>query len=233
MDLLRSCGPVDDIYMKKQKKPVWALFFGVIVAQLSVVATIFNFILSCDALVTFMLRIGCSFSSLKIQDRAPSTMSTYVSAYRLCKRWACTHNLCPIPAALALYVLSLTQQQRSVSTVNSALYGIDWVHKKNGFGLPSEYSVVKQDTEAAHRVLAKPSMRKNPLTLAQVTAMVAQLEKGPLMDLQVAAMIALGFYGFLRWDDLSRITPDHLVFTPTHLVVCLKKRKNSQFREGS
>lgn len=181
-------------------------------------------------------RLADLLPGIIVKDRAPSTISTYVSAYRLWKRWASTHNLCPIPAdgtALALYVVSLIQQQRSVSTVNSALYGIDWVHRKNGFGPPSEYSVVKQVTEAARRILAKPTTRKNPLTYAQVTAMVARLERGPLADLQVAAMIALGFYGFLRWDDLSRITPDHLVFAPTHLVVCLEKRKNDQFREGS
>ena len=87
--------------------------------------------------------------SIIVRDRAPSTICTYFSAYRLWKRWASTHSLCPIPAdgtALALYIVSLIQQQRSVSAVNSAIYGIDWVHKKNGFGLPSEHSVVKQVT---------------------------------------------------------------------------------------
>ena len=197
-----------------------------------------------------MLKIGYISMSFMIQnlrswlvcypaslsERAPSTICTYFSAYRLWKRWASTHSLCPIPAdgtALALYIVSLIQQQRSVSAVNSAIYGVDWVHKKNGFGLPSEHSVVKQVTEAARRILAKPTTRKNPLTIAQVTGMVTRSEKGSLADLQVAAMIALGFYGFLRWDDLSRITPEHLVFAPTHLAVCLEKRKNDQFREGS
>jgi hypothetical protein len=46
-------------------------------------------------------------------------------------------------------------------------------------------------------------------------------------------MVVLGFYGFLRWDDLSRITPEHLEFAPTHLVVHLEKRKNDQFRQGT
>ena len=181
-------------------------------------------------------KLASLLPSIIVSDRAPSTICTYFSSYRLWKRWASTHSLCPIPAdgtALALYIVSLIQQQRSVSAVNSAIYGVNWVHKKNGFGLPSEHSVVKQVTEAARRILAKPTTRKIPLTIAQVTGMVTRLEKGSLADLQVAAMIALGFYGFLRWDDLSRITPEHLVFAPTHLAVCLEKRKNDQFREGS
>lgn len=171
-----------------------------------------------------------------IQDRAQGTVNTYISAYRLWKRWASAHGVCPIPAdgmALALYIVSLIQQQRSVSSINSAVYGIDWVHRKNGHGRPSEYSVVKQVTEAARRILAKPKSRKEPLSSAQVTRIVQRLEKGSLADLQIAAMIALGFYGFLRWDDLSRITPKHLEFAPTHLVVHLEKRKNDQFRKGT
>ena len=46
--------------------------------------------------------------SIIIQDRAEGTIKTYISAYRLWKRWACTHGVCPIPAdgtALALYIV--------------------------------------------------------------------------------------------------------------------------------
>ena len=53
------------------------------------------------------------------------------------------------------------------------------------------------------------------------------------MDLQVAALFALGFYGFLCWDGLSSLTPDKSSFVPLHLTVHLERRKNDQFREGS
>ena len=73
-----------------------------------------------------------------------------------------------------------------MSSINSAVYGIDWVHKKNGYSLPSEHSVVRQVTEAARRILAKPKTRKKPLTGTQVSSMLKQLEKGSLSDLQLA-----------------------------------------------
>ncbi len=53
------------------------------------------------------------------------------------------------------------------------------------------------------------------------------------MDLQVAALFALGFYGFLCWDGLSSLTPDKSSFVPLHLTVHLERRKKDQFREGS
>ena len=46
-------------------------------------------------------------------------------------------------------------------------------------------------------------------------------------------MFALGFFGFLRWDDLSNLTVDNLQFADTHLAIFLAQRKNDQFREGS
>ena len=177
-----------------------------------------------------------SLPSILLQDRAPGTVTTYVNAYRAWKRWASSRGVCPLPASdvgLALYVVSLIQQEKSVSSVNSAIYGIDWVHKENGQSHPSEHSVVRQVVEAARRILAKPKSRKEPLTVAQVQNILRRLEGGTLADLQVAAMVALGFYGFLRWDDLSRITPSSLVFSPTHVSIFLEKRKNDQFRAGS
>ena len=47
-----------------------------------------------------------------------------------------------------LYVVSLVQQTQSMSSVNSAVYGVSWVHKKSGYQELSEYSVVKQMVDA-------------------------------------------------------------------------------------
>ena len=169
-------------------------------------------------------------------DRAPKTVTTYLAAYKSWERWAQAHNLRPLPAdsvSLALYLVSLIQHDRSVSSINSAIYGTDWVHKKNGYDIPSQHPLIQQVSEAARRILAKPKSRKKPLTGDIVASILKRLQDGSLADLQVAALFALGFFGFLRWDDLSRLTPANLVFAPTHLTVFLEKRKNDQFREGS
>jgi len=171
-----------------------------------------------------------------ICDKAPNTVTTYLAAYKSWERWAQVYNLCSLPAdnaSLALYLVSLIQQDRSVSSINSTIYGVDWVHKKNGYDIPSRHPLLQQVAEAARRILARPKSRKTPLTGEAVTSILNRLRKGSIADLQVAALFALGFFGFLRWDDLSRLTPENLVFAPTHLAVNLEKRKNDQFREGS
>ena len=131
--------------------------------------------------------------------------------------WAHVYSLCPLPAdiaSLALYLVSLIQQDRLVSSINSAVYGVDWVHKKNGYDIPSRHPLLQQVSEAAQRILARPKSRETPLTGETVTSILDRLRKGSIANLQVAALFALGFFGFLRWDDLSRLTPENLVFHP-------------------
>jgi len=71
------------------------------------------------------------------------------------------------------------------------------------------------------------------LSFCQVKKVNNRLGQGDLGEVQVAALFALGFYGFLRWDDLSRLTVDNLQFADTRLAIFLTLRKNDQFRNDS
>ena len=181
-------------------------------------------------------QLAQALPTILVQDRAASTVATYLRAYKSWKTWAIRHGSAFLPAdqvKFALYVVSLIQQARSVSAVNSAIYGVNYVHKKSGYQEPGDYPLVRQLTEAAKRILARPPSRKKPLTTDQVRALVSRLEKGSVADLQLAALLSLGFFGFLRWDDLHQLSVDSLRFGDSHVAIFLKRRKNDQFREGS
>ena len=177
-----------------------------------------------------------SLPSILVQDRAPKTVSSYVRAYQAWKKWAIQCGATALPAnpvIFALYLVHLTQQGSSVSSLNSAVYGSNWVHKKSGCQELSDHPIVRQVAEAGRRILAKPPNRKKALEVNEVMGVIRRLEQGHLGDIQVAAMFALGFFGFLRWDGLSNLTVDNLQFADTHLAIFLAQRKNDQFREGS
>ena len=117
-----------------------------------------------------------------------------------------------------------------MSSVNSAVYGVSWVHKKSSFQEPSDYPVVKQVVDAARRILARPAERKEPLSSVVVQKVISRLEKGNLGDLQLAALFSLGFFGFLRWDDLRHLSVhDSFYFADSHVATFLEQRKNDQF----
>lgn len=126
----------------------------------------------------------------------------------------------------------MIQENKSVPTINSALYVVSWVQKKVGHPQVTEHPFMTQVADAARRILARLPERKKPLTADQVMRIICRLEKGSLADVQVAAIFATGFFGFLRWDDLSNLVVDDLLFVDSHVALFLLQRKNDQFREG-
>lgn len=177
-----------------------------------------------------------SLPGILVQDRAPKTVLCYVRAYQTWKKWAIQCNVTALPAdpgVFALYLVHLIQRESSVSLLNSAIYGASWVHKKSGYPGLGDHPLIQQVAEAGRRILAKPSNRKKALEVSQVKKVISRLGQGDLGEVQVAALFALGFFGFLRWDDLSRLTVDNLQFAGTHLAIFLTQRKNDQFRNGS
>ena len=134
---------------------------------------------------------------------------------------------------LSLYLVHLIQQDRSVSSINSAVYEASWVYKKSGYQHLSDHPLMQQVAKATRRILARSPSCRRPLEASHVKSAIHCLEQGPLSDIQVAALFALGFFGFLRCVDLSRLTVDNLQFEDSHLAIFLAQRKNDQFRQGS
>ena len=122
---------------------------------------------------------------------------------------------------------------KSVSTINSALYRVSLVQKKVRHLQVTEHLFVTQVVDAARRILRRPPDRKKPLAADQVMRIISRLEKGSLADVQVAVIFAMGFFGFLRCNDLSNVAVDDLLFPDSHVALFLLQRKNEQFREGS
>ena len=87
--------------------------------------------------------------------------------------------------------------------------------------------------DAVRQILARQAKCKEPLSSVLAWKVVSPPEKGDLGDLQLAALFSLGFFGFLRWDDLHHLSVDSFYLTDSHVAISLEKRKNDQFHEGS
>ena len=141
-----------------------------------------------------LLQLAKVLPSVLLQDKAPKTVNSYLCAFGAWKCWA---EQCRVsPTSGALYLVKLIQENKSVSTINSAVYGVSWVQKKVGQPQVTENPFVTQVVEAARRILARPPERKKPLTAEQVMRIISRLEKGSLADVQVAVIFGMGFFGF-------------------------------------
>ena len=78
-----------------------------------------------------------------------------------------------------------------------------------------------------------PINRKLPLVQMLIRKLFERYSEGSLDKLQILRLIVLGFFAFLRWDDLSQLRVSNIHLRSDHAAVFLEKRKNDQYREGS
>ena len=173
---------------------------------------------------------------LVMKTHASATVKAYESAFGRWSIWAAEPDFEALPAtpvAISLYLLELMEASSSSSTITKAVAAIKWAHEKACLSSPLD-AMVKQIVTAAKRELARPPVRKQPLSKEMVAQVVGKLtESDNCMDLRSAVMFALGFAGFMRWDDMQRVCVGDISFRKDHMEVRLAKRKNDQLRQGS
>ena len=131
-----------------------------------------------------------------LHSRADSTVKKYLGAFRRWKSWAVQHKLTPIPAKpheFSLYLQHIGETKRSKSAAEEACNAVSWVHSSAGLPpLLSDY-FVKATLEGLKRLLAKPVVKKEPMTVKMLEAIVEDAERsGSLSDLRLAAWFFLG-----------------------------------------
>ena len=116
----------------------------------------------------------------------------------------------------SLYLALQTRLCSSLSAFNFIVYGIAWGHHKMCFPAPTDHPMAKQMIKAGCRILGKSAInRKLPLQQDHLRALLHKYIGASLPDLQIVALITLGFFGFFRLDDLSQLTCQIYSFTMT------------------
>ena len=180
--------------------------------------------------------LGEQAKVLAMESHAASTVKGYGGAFKRWKCWAEANQFESLPAkpvAVSLYLVELMNQAQSPSPVNLALSALKWAHSKACLPLPVD-DMVEQISQAAKRRLARPPARKEPLRPQEISEMVNNLiKKGGCLNLRSAVMIAVGFAGFLRWNDMENLLVRNIAIHSEFMEIKLEKRKNDQMRRGS
>ena len=178
-----------------------------------------------------------SLPSVLLADTAQSTVRKYLCAFQKWENWAKRKVFTPVPAdpkAFVLYLVHLLNTSSTKSSFDSVIHGVSWAHKKFGLNSTADSLTAKQVINAAHRILGKaPTNRKLPLEKHHLRLLFDKFAFATLDKIQILTLISLGFTGFLRWDDLSRINLCDISFHESFMAIFLEQRKNDQYREGS
>ena len=85
---------------------------------------------------------------------------------------------------------------------------MSWIHSSAGLTPPLADPFVKATMEGMQQSLAKPVVKKEPITVETLEAIVLDAEgSGTLADLRLATACLLGFSGFLRFSELINLRP--------------------------
>ena len=124
-------------------------------------------------------RLAAVLPDTVLRSCADSTSKKYINAFQRWRARAELHDevtVYPVvEAPFALYLQHVGDSTRSQSAVEEAYNAINWVQKLSGTLPISESSFVRTVVDGLKRKLAKPKIKKEPVTSDMLTVMVNRL----------------------------------------------------------
>ena len=135
-----------------------------------------------------------------------------------------------------MYLQCLLNKARSPSPIRTAVYSIDWAMQLAGLPKVGDHPLVVGLVQASHRILGKPTVKKEPVTPEMLKALVKAriTDKCPsLSDIRMVALCLIGYAGFFRFSELSSIKASDVKFFPSYVSIFLESSKTDQLRQGA
>ena len=150
--------------------------------------------------------------------RADSTVITNCRSFCKFKAWCSNHTrdssfLPATPITVSLYLNHLLELSLSGSTIHSALYAINWVHKLAGFedvNLCDKF-LVKSIAEASSRIPRGPVKKAEPITPEIIGLIFKHGGSKNLLEVRFVCMCVLAYAGFFRISELLCIRRSNIL----------------------
>lgn len=135
---------------------------------------------------------------------------------------------------VALYLASLVQTANTPSPVVNAFYSIKWFHDLFDHKSPTESNLVRNVLEAGKRKLAKPVVKKEPVTSDLLSKMYHSLyEERNLKNQRTICACLLAYSGFLRSEELLKLRRNDVLFKAEYMSVFIESSKTDKYRDGA
>ena len=182
-------------------------------------------------------RLAKALPDTLLQSRASSTTAKYLRAYERWNRWAAQRAetvAYPVNEVhFALYLQHVGESSQSKSAAEEAVNAISWVQQLADHQPVSASPLVRATLAGLQRKLAKPRVRKEPVTVEMLSRIVGSLGTAPsLSDTRLAAACLLAFAAFLRYDDLARLRCCDIKLEVSYMTVHITSSKTDQYRQG-
>jgi integrase len=109
---------------------------------------------------------------------------------------------------------------------------IAWGHNMKGYESPTSSVWVREVVNGLKRKYSQVKKSKEPLSFEKLIEIVSICNKKKT-DLRNTCCMVLGFFGFLRCEEILGIKRNHIVFHDTHLEILLPNSKTDKLRQGN
>ena len=181
-----------------------------------------------------------ALSSPALQGRAPATVRKYSGAFNRWRKWASSkpeigRRLPPKPIHIALYLCFLVQRCNTSAPVMEAVSALSWVNQVATVEDTTTHPLVREVMAGAKRRLAHKTVKKELITpeiLAQLVQKFGHAE-ATLSDIRTLTMCLVGYAGFFRFDEMSKLTEADVRFYAEHMEIFVESSKTDQYRDGA
>lgn len=184
-----------------------------------------------------LLQLAKQTINLVTESKSAATNKKYGHAFDLWEQFIQSQgqpSLPALPAHVACYITFLINSEVGISAVNAAVYSIKYYHKLNGLEDPTENELNKNLLEVARRRLTKPVVKKDPAQSEDIFKLLKKnIENKNLKVLRDCTMIALGFFGFLRYNELVNLKVEDIIFFTDRMSINVRRSKTDQAGHGA
>ena len=171
-----------------------------------------------------------------VHCREDNTVKTYKNAFNTWSKWCtkfCVTEMPAQPLTIALFILNLIQLDSSFPKIESVFYAIKFYHKLLGYNDPCN-TLTKNMLEAAKRICQHQVSKKKPISVQHLILLYEKLIKNNvnLSKMRIMNICLLGFCGFLRYQEISNLKRQDIVFCDTYMKLFIEKSKTDTYREG-
>ena len=168
-------------------------------------------------------------------SRASSTRKAYLTDFAQFEAWCTRQELKAspaTPAAVAVYLAALADRGQKASTIERALAGIAWAERARGYVWPKGHPAITSVMTGIRRRHGTAPSQKAPVVDLELAAMIATLGEG-LAGLRDRALLTMGWFGAFRRSELVALDVADIAHVREGFVVTLRRSKGDQEARGA
>ncbi|WP_062461091.1 tyrosine-type recombinase/integrase [Demequina soli] len=167
---------------------------------------------------------------------APSTRTTYASAWRGFETWCDQRGFTALPAApeiVCAYITTQAERGLTMGMVTCTLAAIAHRHRVAGLDDPTDSELVTRVRRGLRRILGvAPRRRARPLFVEDIREILAAIDRTTAIGKRDAAIILLGFASAMRRCELAALEVGDIAPAEGGLLITVRRSKGDPHGAG-